>query len=612
MLRSRFLWKLYAGYALLIVLTALVVGALVATRMVRDAVAETDRVLLGDATLLRVLAAEALAAEALVAGDSEDDPRSDFSTLERRVREIARATASRLTVIRADGEVIADSTVSPSGLDNHGTRPEIVAARADGIGRAGRLSRTLGQRMRYVALAFHEDGAIRGFARAAIPLVSVEARLAALRRLVVLGAAIATLAALALAFVVAQRITRPLHALTAAAQALSDGDYSRRVVTADSADELGLLANAFNVMRDRLRQQLDTANLEQSRLAAILGSMVEGVVAVDREERVVHINQVAADLLGVVATSVQGRRIWEVTRGHGVAEVLREAMAADVPAERELLLPGRADRVLELRATPLRDDASGKGATGLGGAVLVLDDVTTVRHLETVRQDFVGNVSHELKTPVTAIRGLAETLIDDPHMPVETQRGFLARIRDQSLRLSRRVVDLLSLSRLAADHGGLRAEPTLVQDAVHAAVDAIEPMGEAKSIRVEVTTPDAPVRVLGEMQALEEAGANLRENAIKYSPEGGTVEAVVESGNSVVAVTVTDHGIGIASQHLDRIFERFYRVDKARSRSLGGTGLGLAIVKHIVRSLNGDVRVTSEPGAGSAFTIRLPRHRGVI
>ncbi len=604
MLRSRFLWKLYAGYALLIVLTALVVGALVATSIVRSAEEETDRVLLGDATLLRVMVAESLVGSDR-AGVSEREGLNDPGHLEARVRAIATATGSRLTVINATGEVIADSNVSPSGLDNHGNRAEIVAAREEGIGWAGRFSRTLGQRMRYVALAIYEDGAIQGFARAAVPLVSVEAHLASLRRLVLLGAAIATIAALALAFVVAQRITRPLRGLTAAARALSDGDYSRRVVAADPADELGSLADAFNIMRVRLREQLETATLEQSRLAAILGSMVEGVVAVDREERVVHMNQVAADLLGVVPTSVQGRRIWEVTRVHGVAEALREAMDSDKPAERELLLPGRADRVLELLATPLRN-----GASGLRGAVLVLEDVTTVRHLETVRQDFVGNVSHELKTPVTAIRGLAETLIDDPSMPEEIRRSFLDRIRDQSLRLSRLVIDLLSLSRLDADPSGLRTEPTHVQAAVRAAVRAIEPMSEAKKIRIAVDVPDVPVRVLGELQALEEVVSNLLENAIKYSPEGGSIEVAIQADEREVAIAVADHGMGIAKPHLDRIFERFYRVDKARSRSLGGTGLGLAIVKHIVRSLGGDIEVASEPGVGSTFTIRLPRHRG--
>lgn len=604
MLRSRFLWKLYAGYALLIVLTALVVGALVATTIVRAAEEETDRVLHGDATLLRVMVAESLMENA-PGGDPARGPQPDLGNLEARVREIASATGSRLTVIRGSGEVIADSNVSPAGLDNHGNRAEIVAARGEGIGRASRFSRTLGQRMRYVALAIYEDGTVRGFARAAVPQVSVEAHLASLRRLVLLGAAIATIAALALAFVVAQRITRPLRALTAAARALSDGDYSRRVVAADPADELGSLADAFNVMRIRLREQLETATLEQSRLAAILGSMVEGVVAVDREERVVHMNQVAADLLGVVPTSVQGRRIWEVTRVHGVAEALREAMNSDEPAERELRLPGRADRVLEMLATPLRN-----GESGLRGAVLVLDDVTTVRHLETVRQDFVGNVSHELKTPVTAIRGLAETLIDDPKMPEKTQRSFLERIHDQSFRLSRLVVDLLSLSRLDADHHGLRSEPTHVQAAVRAAVRAVDPMGEAKSIRISADLPDVPVRVLGELQALEEAVSNLLENAIKYSSEGGTIEVAIRADDNEVTIAVADHGIGITKPHLDRIFERFYRVDKARSRSFGGTGLGLAIVKHIVRSLDGDIDVTSEPGVGSTFTIRLPRHRG--
>jgi len=419
------------------------------------------------------------------------------------------------------------------------------------------------------------------------------------------GAGVAMLVAWLLALALTRRVTRPLREMTAAAQALAVGKTSQRLAADDPADELGALIHAWNAMLRSLGEQLDAAKLERGRLAAILGSMIEGVVAVDPQERVVHINQVAADLLGVAPDSVEGRAIWEVTRIHTITEVLRAAMRGDTPAQRELRLAGSEDRVIELRATPL-----GTGSSGRHGAVLVLGDVTTMRRLETVRQDFVGNVSHELKTPVTAIRGLAETLLDDADMPAATRQRFLARLRDQSLRLSRLVVDLLSLSRLDGDAGGRAGGLVDVRQVVRAALRALEPASQAKTIRILATVPEAPVHVLGELQALEEALFNLLENAVTYSPEGAEVSVLVSSDEDEVAIAVIDRGIGIERRHLDRIFERFYRVDKARSRALGGTGLGLAIVKHIVRSLGGDITVSSEPGAGSCFTLHLPRQPG--
>ncbi|RMH22452.1 MAG: HAMP domain-containing protein [Acidobacteria bacterium] len=418
---------------------------------------------------------------------------------------------------------------------------------------------------------------------------------------------LAALVGLALAGAAGYLVSRSIRRLAAAAEALAAGDYEREVPV-DRGDELGRLARAINALRARSRQQLETLTLEHDRLMAILRSMGEGVVAVDREERVVHMNQVAGRLLATVPEQALGRPIWEVTRIREIAEVLAETLAQEAPAQRAVHLPGRSDRILELRATPLRNGDAG----GLRGAVLVIDDVTRLRRLETVRQDFVGNVSHELKTPITAIRGLVESILDDPRMPPAVARDFLGKIRQQSERLSILVTDLLSLSRLDAGAGGLKLEPVDAREPVLDSIHALQPSSEAKGVRIDAELPGEPLLVLGEAELLQEAVRNLLDNAIKYSPAGGRVALRLraeEEPEPAVVIEVEDRGPGIEKRHQERIFERFYRIDKARSRALGGTGLGLAIVKHVARALGGEVAVDSEPGAGSTFRIRLPRYR---
>ncbi len=596
MLRSRFLWKLYGGYAIAILVAAGTVGALLASQVERETIAETDRRLVGDAVRLRELITESI--------DRADPP----DALQRRVVNHAEVLGTRWTAIAADGVVLADSEEDPAHMDDHGTRPEVLSARDAGRGASTRFSQTLGMRMRYLALPVHDGERLIAYARAALPLASIQERQARIRRSVVTGALAATLVALALAFLIARRTTRPIRAMTSVAEAMAAGDYDRLVDAPDHRDELGALARAFNTMSRRLGDQLETITVDHARLRAVLASMVEGVVAVDPRERIVHVNQVAADLLQIDSAAALDRPIWEVSRIREVSEVLYEAMEHRQPAHREMRLPGRSDRIIELRAVPLRESANGQRDAVPRGAVLVLEDVTQLRRLETVRQDFVGNVSHELKTPVAAIRGLVETMLDDPEMPADTRRDFLSKVRDQTHRLSTLVTDLLSLSRLDAEQGRLRVEPVDLRRIIDAAARDLQPAIDGHQVTIEIERPEETLPVLGDSEALQEAVSNLLDNAIKYSPAGEIVRVVLRRDGKYADLAVIDRGPGIPHQHQERIFERFYRVDRARSRALGGTGLGLAIVKHIAQDLGGTVAVESEPGAGSTFRIRLPLH----
>jgi two-component system phosphate regulon sensor histidine kinase PhoR len=593
MLHSRFFWKLYASYAALVVLSLTVVGILSSRWIATDTVRETERSLRVRAHLLHDIAIQALR-------------QGPDSSLQQRVVALGRETHTRLTVIRGDGVVVLDSDEDPSTMDNHGSRPEVLAAREEGMGMATRFSRTVVANLMYVALAVPNGGEPLGYVRTSVSLAAVRERMAALRNRVVLGGVLAAVIALLIGLFVARRVTRPLASMTAVAEALAQGNYGERVGRA-SRDEVGVLAGAFNRMAGQLQERLQTITEDRSKLLTILGGMVEGVVAVDGDQRVVHLNAAAGRILGVSPEESVGRPIWEVTRIRQVGEAIEEALRAsrEVTCELELEI-GAQDRVVELQGAPLQN-----GQGGLVGAVLVLHDVSELRRLETVRQDFVANVSHELKTPITAIRGLIDTIVDDPAMPADTKSQFLAKIQNQSLRLSRLVTDLLTLARLESVAGLLETEPLDLAGVVRRSAANFRSDAETRGIALSIEVPPEPVTVGGDGEALELMINNLLDNALKYTPRDGDVTVRLEEENDAALVSVRDTGIGMAHEHHDRVFERFYRVDKARSRELGGTGLGLSIVKHICKAHNASISVESAPASGSTFTVRIPVARNL-
>ncbi len=584
MFRSRFLWNLYAGYAALVLLTAAVVGLLVARQMEQESLAHVEESLRSEVLLLRSLTRPA-------AFFSRDE---DFQL---RVRTVGLETGTRFTVVRLDGVVMADSSEKPASMDNHGQRPEILEAKNEGLGKATRHSATTGQTMMYLALpSLGDDGEILGFVRTALPLATVERRLSRLRSLVTLGAGAVALVGLVVAFLFARRVTRPISSMTAAAESLAAGDYEQRV-TVDSSDELGSLARSFNRMASELRARISTINRDRHQLLAILGAMVEGVVALDASEKVVHMNRAAGDILQVSPEESIGKRIWEVIRQPMVDAAIRRAMEGGAHCAEARISAEVTDRLIELHAAPLRE----------GGAVLVLYDVTALRQLEEVRRDFVVNVSHELKTPVTAIVGLTETLLDDDSMDPKTALRFLTRIGEQCHRMSALVTDLLALSRLElGEEGGLEKVSLDLRAPIAAALDGQQVHFEAKKLHMVKELSGTPLVVRGDGEALREALENLLSNAVRYSPAQGEISVTARRRGSEVVVEVKDGGPGIEPRHQERIFERFYRVDRARSRELGGTGLGLAIVKHIILAHGGRIAVESTPGEGSLFRITLP------
>jgi two-component system phosphate regulon sensor histidine kinase PhoR len=592
MMRSRFFWRLFGGSVAIILLTSLVIDLVDAYGVRRDFLEEKRRSLKAVAVLLGEIAAPRLRGAA--------DPE-----LPARVRRLGSESGTRLTVVTADYTVLADSHEDSARMENHGDRPEFQIARHDGVGWSVRNSATLHQTTLYVAVTVMDGPKLIGSVRAAQPLTQIDAQLSRLHQSVLFGSGVAVLAGCVLVYLFTRRITNPLRAMTQAASAIAAGNYEQRV-RVTSSDEFGTVAEAFNRMGAELSERVETITADRGKLVAILEAMVEGVVAINREDVVVHMNDAAARILRTTTREALGRRIWEATRLTQVSESLEHAMRQGNDLRREVTLPeGTRDRALGLHARPLRDS---RGA--VAGAIVVLHDLTELRRLEAIRRDFVANVSHEIKTPVTAIRGMAETLVDDPTLDTDTRHRYLTRIKDQSLRLSALVTDLLTLSRVESEDAFQDRVDLDLRSVVTGSVRAMQPGAESRRLQLTNALPEHEIRVRADAEALREAVDNLLDNAIKYTPEGGRIQVRLLARADQVAIEVEDTGVGIEPQHLDRIFERFYRVDKARSRELGGTGLGLSIVKHVVLSHGGKVSVESTPGRGSTFRIELPAYHG--
>ncbi len=584
--------KLYAGFALLIAVTSLLFGLFAIPELVDGEERETRDNLLATTALL------ASWAEPVLAGEKPaDDLQTGYEPLERR-------GALRLTLIREDGRVLADSHHDPATMDDHSRRPEIVAARIGGTGIATRMSHTLDQRLVYAARRVDREGVPLGYVRLAQSLEGVDLRKARLRGVAVVSAFAAMLIGLVVALLVSRRLTRPLRSLIDAAETVAHGGPAE-LLPVTTHDEMGRLTETFNRMAGELNARIDTISRDRTELLAMLSAMAEGVLAVDAEEKVVLINDAAGRLLGLDLRRAVGHRLDEVTKVAEVGEVVHRVMVDGTREEREVCLPTPArDRFLQLLGAPVQ----APGDPGRG-AVLVVHDISELRHLEKVRRDFVANVSHELKTPLSVIRGFAETILEDPDMDPATRGRFLDKVRQQTLRLSDLVEEVLVLSRLESQENPVAQDLVDMVAPVREAVHGLQSLATEKGISLSQRLPFQPVVVRGEEEAILRVAGNLLDNALKYTPSGGRVEVRVAITPAGARLEVEDTGIGIPPDARERVFERFYRVDPGRSREAGGTGLGLSIVKHLVQGMAGRVWVEGVERGGSRFCVELPLAR---
>ncbi len=537
----------------------------------------------------------------VVRADLSRDDRAGLAELAAA----AKGTGVRVTVILPDGEVVAESD-HPLPLANHADRPEVKAALESGAGEGLRHSTTVDDDLLYVARRLDApDGRVLGVLRLAgsmAELSRVDAEW--LRNLLAAGLLGLPVAAV-VAWLAARHIARPLEEMTAAATRMAAGDFSR-LPRGERDDEAGRLAEALRGMGRELSSMLEKSEAGRAELSAILESMAEGVIALAPDESVLHANRSAAECLQLASPPQSGRPLVESVRIPEISAIVRAALRGEVARETDVALPGAAGRVVSVGAAPVRGD-SGESR----GAVVVLRDVTVMRRLERTRLDFVANVSHELRTPLAAMSSAMETVQSLGDAESEARNRMVEVAMRHAKRLGAIVDDLLALSQIESEGDRLERTPVPLKRGIRQAAAAVGPAAAVAGVSVSLPHDSDEVRVLGHEGRLEQVWVNLLANAVKYNRPGGsvTVEVSVDPVRREACVAVRDTGQGMPAEAIPRVFERFYRVDKGRSRDQGGTGLGLAIVKHIVRAHRGRIEVVSEPGVGSTFAVHLPLAR---
>lgn len=538
---------------------------------------------------------------------------SSTPQLQAAVLDLGARAFARITVVALDGLVLADSAVSDHNLstvENHLARPEIQQAVATGRGTDLRTSHTTGERTLYLAIGIGGTNRTQpsGFLRLGLPMATFDHEVAKLHRNLALAFGIAFLIAVGLSVGLARSITQPLSDIALAARQLAHGDHTVRIRTG-SRDEVGLLADTLNQMTDQLRSKIDELSEDRAQLLAMLTSMVEGVMVLDCRGRVLQVNPALERMFEVSRIDARGHHCSEVFRHPQLNTLVSTVLTTRTNEEDEILLHPNG-RCLHIEASVTACDRENEAC-----AVLVFHDITELRRLENIRKDFVANVSHELRTPLTSIKGYIEALLDGAKDDPDTNTKFLEIILKQSDRLNLILEDLLQLSKIESGQILFKREPLQVQRVIERTLAMIKPLADKKGHRLLTFVAQDLPAVLGDEDRLMQVLSNLLDNAVKYTPENGTITLAahpvaddLERPTIVTALelSVTDTGLGIPEQDRPRVFERFYRVDKARSREMGGTGLGLAIVKHIVEGLGGRVWVEANALTGSRFVVRLP------
>jgi two-component system phosphate regulon sensor histidine kinase PhoR len=581
--RLDFRGKLFVTAGAVAIVTAVATAALLVWALRRDMHARIEH---------RLLLETRLVADMLVRGTL---PGADAS-LDAEADRLAALVQARVTFIGRDGLLVGDSTVTEAalaGIDEHLHRPEVLEAQRTGVGRARRYSTTAGIDMIYTAVPVRHPTV--AFVRLAAPEADVQQQVRAVVPALLLAIVTGLAVALAVAWLLAARLSRRVHAIAAAAGRYAAGDFARPAVEYGD-DELGTVARALDAVVQTLGQRLTDLARNRARMEAILAGMVEGVLVVDDQGRLQVANEAARRMLNIPPGEA-GRRYTEVIRHPDVIAQLAAALRGDDTDGAQVTIGADSSRTLFARAAAARGERP-------GGAALVLHDITELKRADQMRRDFVANVSHELRTPLTAIRGYVEALLDES--PADETRQFLQIIFRHTTRMERLVGDLLRLARLDAKQETPERTAVDLAPLVDAVLGELSPLIDARATDVAVAVPDEARRLVTDPARLHDILRNLLENAVSYAPEEGhvSVRARVDGGTTVIEVA--DDGPGIPPADLERVFERFYRVDKSRSRNPGGTGIGLAIVKNLVELLGGRVRASNGPSGGAVFTVTLP------
>lgn len=601
-MRARLFWKLGLTYL------ALLFGVLLAIDFYSSRVLRRDYIRSADDKLT-----------ALLNIAQARPPRLDDSAQLRAWIQWIAESGARITVIDNTGVVLDDSAHDPETMENHSDRPEIRQAFATGAGQSVRHSHTLGRDLVYQAIRYQPPAAPPVVIRMALPLAQIDVALGELRKRLLAASLVILILGSVVSFAVSRGFAARVERLKDFSRRVAEGDF--HPLPADRPhDELADLADALNETAARMDRTIRSLSGERNRSSAILRSMVEGVGVIDAQERLVFSNRAFSEILSLDTAAIEGRPVIEVVRNSDLLELIRRALRGEEGVRGDITMGIIQQRSFSVTAAPVHvhEGSQPGGSSGIpadetsaaaeapSGAVVVLHDLTELRRLERVRQDFVANVSHEFKTPLTSIQGFAETLLAGALEDPKNNRRFLEIIREHAARLGRLTDDLLKLARIEAGKLEVEFAPVNVVQLIESCAETSLLKASQRQLALEIDVPPGLPAMRGDASLLRDVLQNLLDNAIQYTSPGGRIHVRAAAGPREVVITVEDTGIGIPLADQERIFERFYRVDAARSREAGGTGLGLSIAKHIVEAHGGRIWVESEVGVGSKFSFSIP------
>jgi two-component system, OmpR family, phosphate regulon sensor histidine kinase PhoR len=576
-------WRIAISYVILFLLVMTGLSLYLSNFLRQEYLAQLQGQLMAETRLVAVGVAPALLP------DYDGPPLAETTAI------ITNLLEARLTIIDKDGVVLAESYGVERQTTSYLNRPEVQQAFASGSGQSVRLSQTTGEEMVYTAVAIRHNEQIIGVARLAAPLRQLDAHIAELRWTILMAALVSSGLALVLAWAVGTRTARPLERLTEVVSQIAEGDLSARLFPT-TQDEVGRLTSAFNEMTEQLVEKVNSLGEERGRLETILTHMADGALITDEQGRTLLLNPAAMRLLQVSREEALRRSLAEVMRHHQLIELWQRCRETG-REQIELVEVARYHLFLQAIVTPIPE-------MGRRSYLVILQDLTQIRRLETVRRDFISNISHELRTPLAGLRALVETLRDGALDDPPAAARFLDRIEVEVDALTQMVQELLELARIESGKAPLRVQPTPLSDILLSPVERLQPQAERAGLKLSVKLPDNLPPVMADGRRTQQVVTNLVHNAIKFTPVDGRIQVSAHREGDEIVVTVSDTGVGVPPGDLSRIFERFYKTDRARSG--GGTGLGLAIVKHIVQAHGGRVWVKSKEGKGSDFFFTLP------
>jgi two-component system phosphate regulon sensor histidine kinase PhoR len=585
-----FRWKLTGSYLILILLLVTIGGSMVFSSFKNYYLQNLEQRLTREAYLI-----------ADMVKYIEPDKTNAYQDI---CDKVSRDNGTRVSIIDQNGVVLGDSEADTSMLDIHKSRPEVYQALHGKVGVAMRYSKTLKINMLYVAVPF-TDQVQSGVVRVAMTLSELTAINQRILMLMLFALLVSAGLAVLLSLLMAKRFSDPLNEITTVVQEMSEGNLKRRIIANQGIDELRLLAGAYNDMADNIEQGVSDLNEVKNRLEVVLNNTVNGILMIDAEGKISYANPAALVLLGM-QTDIIGHNKTEVIKNYAILETIDQVKSELRPVRDELMLHLSGKNV-EINIVPILNAARTNQ-----GVLVVLNDISELKRLEQVRKDFVANVSHELKTPVAAISGFAETLLDEGGDNPETVMEFSRIIYEEAQRLTSLINGLLELSRLESEKAAVNILPVDIDKVLRSALTLAQRQPNSQQVTLEYIPAASQPVIASDTEFITQVVSNLLDNAIKYSPAGGKIQLQLEAFEDMVKINVIDTGLGIPEKEIPRIFERFYRVDKARSRKTGGSGLGLAIVKHLVEQLGGQVSVESKLGEGSVFSVILPKNENLI